>query len=230
MSAEDRAELPPRPSELDALQGPVMSSAQKASLLLRIETSMLVAAPALVLPHAAAAMGRLIPAKLAVSIGLATLGLGAVGGALFVRYLVPSEPTVVERVVVQTKEVRVEVPVPVTPPIQPQEPAPAHHGPATPPTAPKPDSSLERQEVEAVRTALMRQDPGSALKTLDRLEREFPAGRFQEERDSLRIQALQQSGDDAAARAAARTFLKHYPSSVFGAAAEAVLRPTEEAH
>jgi hypothetical protein len=127
--------------------------------------------------------------------------------------------------VTQTKEVRVEVPVPTpAPPPPPVEPTPAKGTNRKSPGSAQ-QIDLERQGLERVRTALVKHDPAAALSGLERLQQQVPNGRLVEERDSLRIQALQQAGRDADARAAARAFLKRYPNSVFGSAAEAVLKP-----
>ena len=73
------------------------------------------------------------------------------------------------------------------------------------------------------RNALVRRDANSALQMLENLHREFPHGQLIEERESLRVQALQQAKRDDDAKAAAKAFLERFPHSVFGPAVEAVL-------
>lgn len=217
------SDLEPRPAELDALPRPALGAAQRAALWSRIEASAALVPVAAAPAAAAAGAGKLVSAKLASGIALATLALGALSGAAVDHFFFAPPP----RVVVQTREVRVEVPVPAAPlpkeeePVEPVKPLPPR---VRAPAVKTGDVDGERQAVERVRMALVRRDAASALATLEQLGREFPSGHLVEERESLRMQALHQAGRADEARAAARAYLKRYPAGVFGPTAEEIIR------
>ncbi|MBX7113459.1 MAG: hypothetical protein K1X64_03920 [Myxococcaceae bacterium] len=253
MNFDENEPMPPRPVELQALPPVRMGAGQKAMLWSRVEASAAVAAAATeAVAQSGGAEHQMSAERLATSAGaapslvakaglnsavvkwgLAALVTGVAAGAAVDRYGFPPEPTVVERVVVRTQEVRVEVPLPA-PPTAPPTPAartalqksePKEQRPVQKePAVEAAGTNLERQLLEGARTALVRRDANFALETLDKLRREFPRGQLAEERDSLQVQALQQAKREADAKAAARTFLERYPHSVFGPAVEAVLQ------
>jgi len=122
--------------------------------------------------------------------------------------------------------------VPIAPPPSaPTVQIPVKLAPATPsavPSAPRlaPVSSLagERQLLEVARAALSRSRPTEALAALDEHARRFPAGELDEERDSLRVEALVATGSFDEARAAADHFNAKYPDSMLRASIRHALR------
>jgi hypothetical protein len=76
-------------------------------------------------------------------------------------------------------------------------------------------SSLAEQValMDEARRALARGDAASALSISDRYEQKFPGGSLVQEATLLRIEALAQQGDRAAAAAVARRFLAAHPDS-----------------
>ena len=79
---------------------------------------------------------------------------------------------------------------------------------ATPPLA------AELAALDSARASLSHSDPNAALVALDAYARNFPHGRLSMEAEVLRIGALAKSGQSAAARKRAETFLRHHPDSV----------------
>lgn len=185
---------------------------------------------------AAAGAGAKAGASVALKIALGVLVGGVIGGTLVAVTLPP-------RVVVETREVRVEVPAPVT-----SAPAPiaTEHAPApmpcssapivaTAPRTPPPaetssagghdvDLARERALVDRARSALARGDAAGALAAADEHRKAFPRGQLAEEREVVAIQALATAGrtDEAANRAGA--FRKTYPSSLLLPIVDAALR------
>lgn len=90
-----------------------------------------------------------------------------------------------------------------------------------PPVAPEPKARPRPSPVlygevaalEGVRTALDHGDSRDALRKLDAYDVAFPRSVLAEEATVLRVDALSQSGDPAAAAALARSFLAANPSS-----------------
>jgi hypothetical protein len=74
--------------------------------------------------------------------------------------------------------------------------------------------AAERALIERAQTATARGDAEAALATLDRSAKQFPSGRLEEERESLRVQCLVKVGRYADARAAGERFLKKFPASM----------------
>ncbi|AKV00159.1 hypothetical protein AKJ09_06822 [Labilithrix luteola] len=78
------------------------------------------------------------------------------------------------------------------------------------PSHPTPSSGTFAEElalVSAARSALEGGDVATCLRTLDRYDERFRAGRFRQEIDVIRIEALANSGDRARAEALANRFL-----------------------
>lgn len=98
----------------------------------------------------------------------------------------------------------------VSPPRTASTPAPVAPRPA-------PSASLadETRSLDAARKALAAGDSSGALTRLDDHARRFPRGGLALEAEVLRIEALAQSGNRAAAATRARAFVARHPSSVF---------------
>jgi hypothetical protein len=86
------------------------------------------------------------------------------------------------------------------------------------------DLAAERSLIVQARSALQRGAPLDALVALRAHGEHFPAGSLAEERDALRVEALQASGDRAAAEAAAAQFARTYPHGLMGPAVRGALR------
>jgi hypothetical protein len=124
------------------------------------------------------------------------------------------------------------VSAPVAPPVLEPTPAPPAPSPvhvkATPPR-PEPrerDRSLaaERGLIEQARTALAREQGATALAALERHARDFPQGALEEERESLRVQALVGLQQFAEARKIGARFHRRFPRSIFGAVVDDALK------
>jgi hypothetical protein len=74
--------------------------------------------------------------------------------------------------------------------------------------------AAELGALEAARAALGRRDATRALALLDAHARDFPRGRLKQEAEVMRIDALAESGQRAAARQRAQAFLGRSPNSV----------------
>jgi TolA-binding protein len=83
----------------------------------------------------------------------------------------------------------------------------------------------ERSLLEAARTALTRRDFGAAREALATHSSSFPKSQFQEERESLMVQALAGAGDMPAARARAARFREQFPNSMFKNAVDRAAPP-----
>jgi hypothetical protein len=129
------------------------------------------------------------------------------------------------------------VPTPVAPPpvapvvaTTPQPPpAPSAVHVKAPPAKPEPrerDRSLaaERALIEQARTALAREQGAAALAALDRHARDFPQGELEEERESLRVQALVALQQFEPARKLGARFHRRFPRSIFGAVVDEALK------
>jgi len=171
----------------------------------------------------------LLPTAIKVSLSVAVLGLGALGGW---------------KVAASMHDARVPTPSVAT--TQLAEPAPAAVAqPATPTVTPEPDMnpSDDRHELSATPSARVTPHParqpavsgpelqeeakllsdvqsalgaGQGSKALEKLndyDQRFPGGVLRAEADAARVFALCQSGRRADAQAAARRFLRRYPSS-----------------
>src|SRR5262249_40843183 len=123
------------------------------------------------------------------------------------------------------------LPAAAPPAIAPAAPAPAvqpgESAAPSPPAVPARTSTLgqERIILEEARRRLIQRDARGALGVLDRHERGFPHGQLAEERDSLRVRALAESGQPERARARAAEFRRRYPQSLFLPAVDAAAIP-----
>jgi hypothetical protein len=87
---------------------------------------------------------------------------------------------------------------------------------AAPAPAVAPAEPDELTLLRRAKTEIARRDGRAALAALDRHARAYPTTAFGEEAAALRVEALSSAGDDAAARAAAATFLARHPESPYG--------------
>jgi len=81
----------------------------------------------------------------------------------------------------------------------------------------------ELAALDAARTAVAHQQPRRAIALLDAYMRAYPDGTLGPEAEILRIDALSQGGQGAAARRHAEAFVRRYPSSVLAARARQYL-------
>lgn len=100
------------------------------------------------------------------------------------------------------------------------EPAPP---PLTPTPAPNTTALAESRAVAEARNQLRSGDPREALSRLQALQRDFPSGILNQERDALVIEALLAAGNVSEARERAKEFLSRYPKSPHAAAARRAL-------
>jgi hypothetical protein len=84
--------------------------------------------------------------------------------------------------------------------------------------------AAERALIEQARTALARTQGASALAALERHARDFPQGELEEERESLRVQALVGLEQFDQARKAGARFHRRFPRSIFGAVVDEALK------
>jgi hypothetical protein len=77
--------------------------------------------------------------------------------------------------------------------------------------------------LDAARTAAAHQQPRRAIALLDAYTRAYPDGTLRPEAEILRIDALSQGGQGAAARRHAEAFVRRYPNSVLAARARQFL-------
>jgi len=215
----DAADLP-SPGVEDALAR-VMQSVR-----VPLAASAAIAPPAAPVPAAGTLVKR---GLLALAFG-AGVSAGAIGHAVL-RPAAPGPERVVERVVERRVEVpgpervverRVEVPVaaPAVPPAAPATPLAAPRA-----AAPVETSAVERGLIDQARNALVRGNPEAALRAVRDHERRFPRGGLDEERDSLRVQALAAAGQGAEARVRAAEFHRRHPGSLLGAAVDRAVAP-----
>lgn len=178
-------------------------------------------------PLPAAAAGA-VGAKTVWVIATAMLAAGSVGGVLLGRTVLAPEPPlpqVVERII------RVEVPVPAPAQVAPLPPKqePYRAAPVVrPEPRPEPASAdellaRERERIDTARSALLRGDAESAITALQGHLATFPAGRLEEEREFLWIQALVMKPALPDAKARAAQFHQKFPRSLLGPAADAAL-------
>jgi hypothetical protein len=81
----------------------------------------------------------------------------------------------------------------------------------------------ERALLEIARTALAHGKAVDAITVLGQHEREFPNGQLSEERESLRVQCLVNSGKGSEARLRANEFRRRFPRSILLPAVDAVI-------
>jgi hypothetical protein len=81
----------------------------------------------------------------------------------------------------------------------------------------------ESASVVAIRKTLLAGEPAEALRMLDRASAQFPDGVLGQERESLAVRALVQSGQKEAARRRGEAFLRAFPRSPHAAELRALL-------
>jgi hypothetical protein len=84
--------------------------------------------------------------------------------------------------------------------------------------------AAERALIEQARTALARDQGAAALSALERHARDFPQGELEEERESLRVQALVGQGQFDQARKTGARFHRRFPRSIFGAVVDEAIK------
>jgi len=173
--------------------------------------------------------------SVALKVALGVIAGGLLGGTIVAAALPP-------KVVVQTREVRVEVPVASAAPsgtlelptatlvTSAQAPRatlsapPARTAPTTS-AGRDVDLSRERALVDRARSALARGDAAGALAAADEHRKAFAGGQLAEEREVVAIQALAAAGRPEEAANRAGSFRKTYPSSLLLPIVDAALRP-----
>lgn len=103
----------------------------------------------------------------------------------------------------------------------------SHPEAASPVTQPSPASQLREESLAVLqaRAALRAGDAQHSLALLEQARRRFPRGALGQEREALTIQALERSGQHAAAQRRAAAFLRAYPSSPYGSDLERIASP-----
>jgi hypothetical protein len=84
--------------------------------------------------------------------------------------------------------------------------------------------AAERALIEQARTALAREQDAAALAALERHARDFPQGVLEEERESLRVQAMVGLAQFDQARKMGARFHRRFPRSIFGAVVDEALK------
>lgn len=82
-------------------------------------------------------------------------------------------------------------------------------------TQPSDSLSAELALIDSARAALLRGEPGAALRTLHTYRNQFPRGALQAEATVQRVEALIATGDRPAAAKIGGAFLKRYPNSPY---------------
>jgi hypothetical protein len=125
------------------------------------------------------------------------------------------------------REVQIIAPVPSASPLSP---APSNRTsaiiskPGASGSALRGDLREEIRLIDAARAAVTAHAPDQALALLQRYTATYPAGVFGQEASVLRIEALNQSGQHARAKALARDFLARHANSPLAERAERVLK------
>lgn len=232
MSDAQLPNLPPEIAELLAIESarPGLSAAATGRILDRLDATLSVPPPP---PR------RRWPAAL----GSFVLGLlvgGALVGALLYPRLAPVQPKLLMLdAPPPASPVVVVVPAPSIPPVAapdvPSSPALRHGGArserrgldpqSTSAAEPERDTELARERalIETARTAVARKQR-DAIDVLLRHEQQFPRGRLAEERESLLVQALLQSGRLEEARSRGARFRSRWPHSFLLPVIDAALR------
>jgi hypothetical protein len=127
-------------------------------------------------------------------------------------------PAVTEAVTAAPRAPEAKTPPALAPSPEVNEPA-VEAKPAPAPQAAQPASSAtladEVAALQAARNALAAHDPSGAIVALDRYKSRFPSGKLAPEATVLRIDALNQRGDRAAASALGDRFLAAHPHSPY---------------
>lgn len=82
--------------------------------------------------------------------------------------------------------------------------------------------------IDAARSALLRGEPASALRTLQAYRTQFPRGALQAEATVQRVEALIATGDRASASKIGEAFLRRYPDSPYSRRIVSLLGGTRE--
>ncbi|HVY30838.1 MAG TPA: hypothetical protein VHB79_29970 [Polyangiaceae bacterium] len=150
--------------------------------------------------------------------------LGAMGGLTWgaTKLLAHPEPNVAERPLsVVTSAPHEAAATPAVSAAVAIPPPTSEHSAAPPINEPRPRATPasqlleEGQAVLAARAALRSGDTGRCLRLLDQARERFARGALGQEREALAIEALGRSGQSAAARRRAQTFLQKYPQSPY---------------
>jgi type IV secretory pathway VirB10-like protein len=110
-------------------------------------------------------------------------------------------------------------------PVGKEEAQPAEQGPAARSPRRQPAADLDALELallQRARAAVARRDFASALEALLDHQRRFPKGKFQEEREAMRVKALAGLGRNDEARRAAQRFRDRFPDSVLSPRIEGI--------
>jgi type IV secretory pathway VirB10-like protein len=112
----------------------------------------------------------------------------------------------------------------VTEAVEKEEAQPGEKEPAarSPRRSPADLDALELALLQRARAAVARRDFASALEALLEHQRRFPKGKFQEEREAMRVKALAGLGRDDEARRAAQRFRDRFPDSVLSPRIEGI--------
>ena len=93
---------------------------------------------------------------------------------------------------------------------------------------PQRDLEKERALLDKARAALRSNNAGRALSLVLKHRGRFPRGALSEERESLGVRALVESGQHASAKKRGARFLKRYPRSIHRAAVERALKRADK--
>jgi hypothetical protein len=165
------------------------------------------------------------------------IGIGVLGGVVTVGAVAVAPQLTSHAAAPKVAQVQAQAPTspnkpaPAVAPAPPaEEPAPsatpaAEEAPTAKPEAPKPSAKPadkptladEVAALDAARVAVSRGDSAAALRALDEHDRRFPGGALGQEATVLRITALAQRGDRAAATRLGRAFLDAHPTSPLAA-------------
>jgi hypothetical protein len=162
-------------------------------------------------------------------VGLAAAGTVKVGGRALSRADVPPRASVIAPAIERPPDQAVTALASVTAPAAEPSAAPSvDRAPPTPTAAfGRADDALDREVglLDTARSALARGDTASALRALDRRDREFPRGALGPEALVIRVQAQLALGNRAGAQAAARAFLAKNPDSAQARTLRTMLGP-----
>ncbi len=227
MSIEPMSDLAAELIALEKAKSPQPTVDETERLLRRLESTLVlrpVVSADLGAPVTSSGAIAATAAGIKLSTGLAMMAVGVMAGsAATVVFMKRPEPVVVQMpVVVPPVEVAV---TPLPPPIHEAVPAPVSPMPKKASAVPLSKLAAEQPLLDMARSAIMSGRAQAALVTLRRHARDFPEGELAEEREALFVQALAQSGDQAAAAAKAGHFRKRFPQSIFLPSVDAAAPP-----
>ena len=213
--------LPPDP-ELERFYAadrriPALDPDASARILARVQGVAAAVGPASAATSGIRAVTRLVSAKTAAAIAIASFIGGAATGATIVA-LTRDAPTPPSRAPIEVAPVEPPpAPTPTTTELEPEppvEPALAV-APAPPSRAGESSLAAERRLLEAARAALARDRGDHADAILARHAQRFPEGELAEERESLRVEAAFAAGDWDRVESLATAFLADRPGSLY---------------